>query len=132
MESSFSQHVLTSDLASYFNEAEIAELSVDDVDSNNMYLHDMAIEDATALTSYPSTRESSYNMSDMEGQLLAVYDSKLIKDILTELYQHRGLSAMQIISLNEKVNNFRLDYDLLSQLIGHEPSLIIIQVLYHL
>ncbi|XP_005107242.1 integrator complex subunit 8 [Aplysia californica] len=102
VESAFSQHVLTSDLATYFNEAEIAELAVDDVDSNNLYLHDMAMEDATAMTSYPSTRESSYNMSDVEGQLLAVYDPKLIKDILTEMYQNRGLNAMQIISLNEK------------------------------
>ena len=47
--------------------------------------------------------ESSYNMSDVEGQLLAVYEPNLIKDILTELYQHRGLTAAQIISLNEKV-----------------------------
>ena len=42
-------------------------------------------------------------MSDVEGQLLAVYEPNLIKDILTELYQHRGLTASQIISLNEKV-----------------------------
>ena len=55
-ESAFSQHVVTSDLAAYFNEAEIAELAVDDMDSNNMYLHDMALEDATAMTSFPSTR----------------------------------------------------------------------------
>jgi len=56
VESAFSQHVLTSDLATYFNEAEISELAVDDADSNNLYLHDMAMEDATAMTSYPSTR----------------------------------------------------------------------------
>jgi len=101
-ESAFSQHVLTSELASHFNEAEMAELAVDDLDSNNLYLQDMAMEDQTAMTSYPSTRESSYNMSDVEGQLLAVYEPKLIRDLLTELYQHRGLTAQQIISLNEK------------------------------
>lgn len=100
-ESAFSQQVLSSDLASYFNEAEIAELAVDDIDSNNMYLQDFGMEEATNMTSYPSTRESSYNMSDVEGQLLAVYDPKLIKDLLTELYENRGLNREQIISLNE-------------------------------
>lgn len=47
--------------------------------------------------------ESSYNVSDVEGQLLAVYDPKLIRDTLTELYENRGLNAVQIISLNDKV-----------------------------
>ena len=43
-------------------------------------------------------------MSDVEGQLLAVYDPKLIKDLLTELYENRGLNREQIISLNENVS----------------------------
>ena len=47
-------------------------------------------------------------MSDVEGQLLAVYDPKLIKDLLTELYENRGLNREQIISLNENVSVFNL------------------------
>lgn len=57
------------------------------------------------------TIESSYNMSDVEGQLLSVYDPRVIKDILTELYEHRRLNAAQILSLNDKVgfHNFCCD-----------------------
>ncbi|CAG5128876.1 unnamed protein product, partial [Candidula unifasciata] len=100
--SAFSQKVLSSDLVSHFNRAEVEELATDDVDSNNQYLLDVGMEDATAMTNFPSTRESSYNVSDVEGQLLTVYDPRLIKDILLELYDNRGLNAMQIISLNDK------------------------------
>ena len=60
-ESAFSQQVLSSDIASYFNEAEIAELAVDDIDSNNMYLQDFGMEEATNMTSYPSTRGKAFH-----------------------------------------------------------------------
>ncbi|XP_013078928.2 integrator complex subunit 8-like isoform X1 [Biomphalaria glabrata] len=99
---SFSQQLKSSDLANYFNEVELSELSLEDTDLNGSYLLDVGMEDPVAMTSYPSTRESSYNMSDIEGQLLAVYEPKLIKDILVELYENRRLNAMQIISLNDR------------------------------
>lgn len=101
-DSIFSKKVLTSDLASYFNEVELAELAIEDSDVNTSYLQEIGMEDPLAMTSYPSTRESSYNMSDIEGQLLAVYEPKMIKDILTELYENRRLNAAQIISLNDQ------------------------------
>ncbi|XP_059163560.1 integrator complex subunit 8-like [Physella acuta] len=102
-DSRFSRQVLTSELVSYFDAAEVAELSVDEDVRNNSYLLEIAMDDPASMTSInPNTRESSYNMSDVEGQLLSVYDPRVIKDILTELYEHRRLNAAQILSLNDK------------------------------
>ncbi|KAK7115409.1 integrator complex subunit 8-like [Littorina saxatilis] len=101
-ESDFSRLVVNSDLAIYFNEAEVAEMAVEDFDSDNLYLQDLGMDIATDPTSYPSTRESSYNVSDVEGQLLAVYEPVVIRDLLTDLYENRGLHPSQIIALNEK------------------------------
>lgn len=50
-----------------------------------------------------SYTESSYNVSDVEGQLLAVYEPSIIKDLLTDLYENRGFHPAQIIALNDKV-----------------------------
>lgn len=47
--------------------------------------------------------ESSYNVSDVEGQLLTVYEPSIIRDLLTDLYENRGLHPSQIIALNERV-----------------------------
>ena len=55
-DNAFSRLVVQSDLASYFNEAEIAEMAVEDIDSDNLYLQDLGMDIATAPTSYPSTR----------------------------------------------------------------------------
>jgi hypothetical protein len=48
--------------------------------------------------------ESSYNVSDVEGQLLAVYEPVVIRDLLTDLYENRGLHPSQIIALNDRVS----------------------------
>lgn len=48
--------------------------------------------------------ESSYNVSDVEGQLLAVYEPVVIHDLLTDLYENRGLHPSQIIALNDRVS----------------------------
>nr|KAG5712950.1 hypothetical protein BaRGS_021744 [Batillaria attramentaria] len=101
-ESPFSRIVVNSDLAAYFNEAEMAEMAVEDIDSDQLYLHDLGMDVATAPTSYPSTRESSYNVSDVEGQLLAVYEPSVIRDLLTDLHENRGLHPSQIIALNDR------------------------------
>ncbi|XP_076470196.1 integrator complex subunit 8-like isoform X2 [Babylonia areolata] len=101
-ESDFSRLVVDSDLAVYFNEAEVAEMALEDIDSDHLYLQDLGQDVATAPTSYPSTRESSYNVSDVEGQLLAVYEPVVIRDLLTDLYENRGLHPSQIIALNDR------------------------------
>ncbi|KAL8569201.1 hypothetical protein ACOMHN_051881 [Nucella lapillus] len=101
-ESSFPRLVAGGDLAAYFNEAEVAEMALEDVDSDKLYLQDLGMDVATAPTSYPSTRESSYNVSDVEGQLLAVYEPAVIHDLLTDLYENRGLHPSQIIALNDR------------------------------
>lgn len=49
--------------------------------------------------------ESSYNVSDVEGQLLTVYEPSIIRDLLTDLYENRGLHPSQIIALNERVGD---------------------------
>lgn len=43
-------------------------------------------------------------MSDVEGQLLAVYEPVVIHDLLTDLYENRGLHPSQIIALNDRVS----------------------------
>ena len=48
--------MVNSDLAVYFNEAEMAEMAVEDIDSEHLYLQDLGMDIATAPTSYPSTR----------------------------------------------------------------------------
>ena len=55
-ENGFSRLVASSDLAVYFNEAEMAEMAVEDIDSEHLYLQDLGMDIATAATSYPSTR----------------------------------------------------------------------------
>ncbi|PVD21213.1 hypothetical protein C0Q70_19382 [Pomacea canaliculata] len=93
--------LVNSDVAAFFSDAEVSEMALEDVDSDQLYLQDLGT-DVAAILSCTSTRESSYNVSDVEGQLLTVYEPSIIHDLLTDLYENRGLHPSQIIALNER------------------------------
>ena len=42
-------------------------------------------------------------VSDVEGELLSVFDPAVIHDIMTDLAENRGMRSSQIIALNRRV-----------------------------
>ena len=47
--------------------------------------------------------EMSYNINDIEGRLLTVYDPDLIKDLVAELYNKQRWRLADFVNLNDKV-----------------------------
>ncbi|XP_041376535.1 integrator complex subunit 8-like [Gigantopelta aegis] len=95
--------VLKSGLATYFDRDERTEMVLGE-EGDEMYLEDFEMDESTCTTisSVSSQREMSYNINDIEGRLLTVYDPDMIKDLVKELHSKQNWKLVDFVNLNDK------------------------------
>ncbi|XP_048254993.1 integrator complex subunit 8-like isoform X2 [Haliotis rufescens] len=101
-ESGFTNAVLGSELATYFDKEECMDMALGD-EGEQMYLEDFDSEDpGGSSASFPASREPTYNLSDLEGKLLTLYDPGLLRDVVSDLHGNRNWRFPQFLQFNDK------------------------------
>ncbi|KAL3858729.1 hypothetical protein ACJMK2_008987 [Sinanodonta woodiana] len=111
--------LLQSELMKYFTPEEVIELRElenEHIRSRNRSMYD---DMTTVASSYPSSRDSSISMANLEHQLMYMYDPDIIRHLVFELISRQGKSPSQVMSLNEK---WKVPFEILDILRKLPPS----------
>ncbi|XP_052817702.1 integrator complex subunit 8-like [Mya arenaria] len=118
--SHFVPMVLQSDIRNHFTGYECDQLrKLEQGTKDNMSFSTTLDDLTTVASSYPSTRDSSVTMANVEHQLMFMYDADVTRHLVSELVVNQQKTPQYVMQLNEK---WRVPFEMLEIIRKTQPS----------
>ncbi|XP_052232810.1 integrator complex subunit 8-like isoform X2 [Dreissena polymorpha] len=125
--SHFVPMVLQSDIRNHFTGYECDQMRKleNGIQRDNMSFGTTLDDLTTVASSYPSTRDSSVTMVNVEHQLMFMYDADVTRHLVTELIVNQQKTPQYVMQLNEK---WRVPFEILEIIKKIQPSVDVVYV----
>lgn len=119
--SHFIPMVLQSEIRNHFTGYECDQMrKLENGNKDHMSFGTTLDDLTTVASSYPSSRDSSVTLVNVEHQLMFMYDSDIIRHLINELVVNQQKTPAYVMQLNEK---WKVPYEMLDIIRKMQPSL---------